>query len=133
MVKASYYQKPYRKMIMHTYGANVVPSPSELTEAGRNMLLQDPDTTGSLGMAISEAIEAALHGENTKYALGSVLNHVNLHQTIIGQEAIKQLEKVGDLPDIVIAPFGGGSNFAGLAFRCRADIVPETHTRCVSL
>lgn len=133
MVKASYYQKPYRKMIMQTYGANVIPSPSELTQAGRQMLAENPDTTGSLGMAISEAIEAAINSDNTKYALGSVLNHVNLHQTIIGQEAIKQMEMTGDLPDIVIAPFGGGSNFAGLAFPfLRLNFEAGKKIRCIA-
>ncbi len=116
MVKISYNQKPYRKMMMNTWGATVHPSPSNLTEAGRQILAGDPDSPGSLGIAISEAVEMAATRDDTKYALGSVLNHVLLHQTIIGQEAIKQMEIAGDLPDIVIAPFGGGSNFAGLAF-----------------
>lgn len=116
MVKLSYEQKPYRAMMMHTYGANVYPSPSNRTEAGSKILEQNPDSPGSLGIAISEAIEVAAKDEHTKYALGSVLNHVLLHQTIIGQEAIKQMEMAGDSPDVVIAPFGGGSNFAGLAF-----------------
>ncbi|MCB1175514.1 MAG: TrpB-like pyridoxal phosphate-dependent enzyme [Leptospiraceae bacterium] len=116
MVKISYEQKPYRKLMMNTWGAEVIPSPSTKTEAGRKILAGDPDSPGSLGIAISEAVERAAMNEDTKYALGSVLNHVLLHQTIIGQEAIKQLEKAGDLPDIVIAPFGGGSNFAGIAF-----------------
>jgi tryptophan synthase beta chain len=117
MVRISYAQKPYRKLMMRTWGAEVYPSPSDRTEAGRKILAADPDTPGSLGIAISEAVEVAVADELTKYSLGSVLNHVLMHQTIIGQEAIKQLEKAGeDLPDIVIAPFGGGSNFAGLAF-----------------
>ena len=116
MVKLSYEHKPYRKTMMNTWGAKVFPSPSEATEIGKKFLAENPDTTGSLGIAISEAIERAATDDTTKYALGSVLNHVKLHQTIVGQEAIKQLEKAGDLPDIVIAPFGGGSNFAGLAF-----------------
>lgn len=116
MVKISYEQKPYRKLMMNTWGAEVIPSPSDKTEAGRKILAQDPDSPGALGIAISEAVERAAANEDTKYALGSVLNHVLLHQTIIGQEALKQLEKAGDLPDVVIAPFGGGSNFAGLAF-----------------
>ncbi|CAG0910775.1 unnamed protein product [Cyprideis torosa] len=102
--------------MMNTWGAKVISSPSELTEAGRAILAKNPDTTGSLGIAISEAIERAATRDDTNYALGSVLNHVKLHQTIIGMEAIKQMEKVGDMPDVVIAPFGGGSNFAGLAF-----------------
>jgi tryptophan synthase beta chain len=117
MVRISYDQKPYRKLMMNTWGAEVIASPSERTAAGRQILAGDPDSPGSLGIAISEAVERAAGDEKTKYSLGSVLNHVLLHQTIIGQEAIKQLEKAGeDLPDVVIAPFGGGSNFAGLAF-----------------
>ena len=117
MVKISYEQKPYRKLMMNTWGAEVIASPSERTEAGRTILAADPDSPGSLGIAISEAVERAAGDEQTKYSLGSVLNHVLLHQTIIGQEALVQLEKAGeDLPDVVIAPFGGGSNFAGLAF-----------------
>jgi tryptophan synthase beta chain len=116
MVRISYDQKPYRKMMMNAWGAEALPSPSEKTEAGRKILAEDPDSPGSLGIAISEAIEMALKEETTKYALGSVLNHVLLHQTIVGQEALKQFEIAGDLPDIIIAPFGGGSNFAGLSF-----------------
>ena len=116
MVKLSYEHKPYRKTMMNTWGAKVFPSPSNATEIGKKILSENPNTTGSLGIAISEAIERAASNENTKYALGSVLNHVKLHQTIVGQEAVKQMEKAGDLPDIVIAPFGGGSNFAGLSF-----------------
>ena len=116
MVRISYDQKPYRKIMMNTFGAEVYASPSDRTAAGRNALKADPASTGSLGLAISEAIEIAAGDEGTKYALGSVLNHVLMHQTIIGQECIKQLEYAGDYPDIVIAPLGGGSNFAGLAF-----------------
>lgn len=116
MVKISYDQKPYRKIMMNTFGANVYASPSTRTQAGRNILAQDPNSTGSLGIAISEAIEMAAQDPNTKYALGSVLNHVLMHQTIIGQEAEKQMEMAGDFPDVVIAPLGGGSNFAGIAF-----------------
>jgi tryptophan synthase beta chain len=116
MVRVSYDQKPYRRIMMKTYGASVVASPSNLTEAGRNMLAESPNSPGSLGLAISEAVEDAVKRDDTKYALGSVLNHVLLHQTIIGQEAVKQMEKAGDYPDIVIACHGGGSNFAGLAF-----------------
>jgi len=116
MVRISYDQKPYRKMMMNTWGADALPSPSDRTEAGRKILAKDPNSPGSLGIAISEAIEMALKDEHTKYALGSVLNHVLLHQTIVGQEALKQFEIAGDLPDIIIAPFGGGSNFAGLSF-----------------
>jgi len=118
---------------MNTWGAKVFPSPSEATEAGRKVLAADPDTTGSLGIAISEAVERAATNEDTKYALGSVLNHVKLHQTIIGQEAIKQMEKAGDMPDIVIAPFGGGSNFAGLAFPfLRLNLEGGHNIRCIA-
>lgn len=116
MVKISYHQKPYRKILMNTWGADVYPSPSNRTEAGRKILAQDPDSPGSLGIAISEAVERAAMDESTKYSLGSVLNHVLMHQTVIGQEALAQMEKAGDLPDIVVAPFGGGSNFAGISF-----------------
>jgi len=116
MVKVSYDQKPYRRIMMKTYGADVVASPSNLTEAGRRILDQHPDSPGSLGIAISEAIEDAAKRDDTKYSLGSVLNHVLMHQTIIGQEARKQMELAGEYPDIVIACHGGGSNFAGLAF-----------------
>jgi tryptophan synthase beta chain len=116
MVRVSYDQKPYRRIMMKTYGADVVASPSTLTEAGRNALAEDPKSPGSLGLAISEAVEDAVKRDDTKYALGSVLNHVILHQTIIGQEALKQMEMAGEYPDLVIACHGGGSNFAGLAF-----------------
>ncbi len=116
MVRVSYDQKPYRRIMMKTYGADVVASPSKLTEAGRQILAQDPDSPGSLGIAISEAVEDAAKRDDTKYSLGSVLNHVLLHQTIIGQEAKKQMEIAGDYPDIIIGCHGGGSNFAGLAF-----------------
>lgn len=133
MVKLSYEHKPYRKIMMNTWGAKVFPSPSNATEAGRKILAADPNTTGSLGIAISEAIERAAMNEDTKYALGSVLNHVKLHQTIIGQEAIKQMEKAGDMPDIVIAPFGGGSNFAGLAFPfLRLNLEEGKKIRCIA-
>jgi tryptophan synthase beta chain len=116
MVKVSYDGKPYRKIMMNTWGATVHASPSNLTQAGRTILEKDPHSPGSLGIAISEAVEVAATHDDTKYALGSVLNHVLLHQSIIGQEALKQMEIAGDYPDIVIAPFGGGSNFAGIAF-----------------
>jgi tryptophan synthase beta chain len=116
MVRISYDQKPYRRIMMRIYGADVVASPSNLTEAGRSVLAASPDSPGSLGIAISEAIEDAFGREDTKYSLGSVLNHVLLHQTIIGQEARKQMELAGEYPDLVIACHGGGSNFAGLAF-----------------
>jgi tryptophan synthase beta chain len=116
MVKVSYGQKPGRKLLMNAYGAKVVPSPSTMTEAGRKILEQNPDSPGSLGIAISEAMEVAVQDPYTKYSLGSVLNHVILHQTIIGQEALLQMEKAGDYPDVVIGCFGGGSNFSGIAF-----------------
>jgi tryptophan synthase beta chain len=116
MVKVSYQHKPYRRMLMHTWGATVHPSPSDQTEYGRKLLAEDPDCPGSLGIAISEAIEDTVKHPNTKYSLGSVLNHVCLHQTVIGQEAIKQMELAGEEPDSIIACCGGGSNFAGLAF-----------------
>ncbi|MBV6442993.1 MAG: TrpB-like pyridoxal phosphate-dependent enzyme [Haliscomenobacteraceae bacterium CHB4] len=116
MVKISYEQKPYRKLLMNTWGAKVFASPTNLTNAGRQILAQDPNSPGSLGIAISEAVERAAMNDDTKYALGSVLNHVLMHQTIVGQEALKQMEMAGDMPDIVVAPFGGGSNFAGLTF-----------------
>lgn len=116
MVRISYEQKPYRKTLMQTYGADIVPSPSSLTAAGRAILEKDPNSLGSLGIAISEAVEDAASREDTHYALGSVLNHVILHQTIIGLEAKKQFDKVNDYPDIVIGCNGGGSNFSGCAF-----------------
>ncbi|MGC8982916.1 MAG: TrpB-like pyridoxal phosphate-dependent enzyme [Desulfurococcaceae archaeon] len=117
MVKASYEQKPYRRVLMQLYGAEVVPSPSPYTRAGRAVLEADPDHPGSLGIAISEAIEDALTSPGTRYSLGSVLNHVLLHQTVVGLEAIKQLELVGEeLPDYVVGCVGGGSNFAGLSY-----------------
>lgn len=116
MVKTSYQQKPYRKILMETFGAKVIPSPSNLTESGRAVLAEHPDSLGSLGIAISEAVEDAATKSDTNYALGSVLNHVCLHQTIIGLESAKQLEKADEYPDIVIACCGGGSNFAGIAF-----------------
>src|SRR3954452_8862087 len=115
-VRASYDQKPYRKIMMETFGATVHPSPSTLTEAGRAILAQDPESTGSLGIAISEAVEVAAQDPTTNYALGSVLNHVLLHQTIIGEEALKQFELAGDTPDLLVGCTGGGSNFGGLAF-----------------
>ncbi len=116
MVRVSYEQKPYRRSMMQVWGADVVPSPSPDTQAGRQMLEQDPESPGSLGMAISEAVEDAATRDDTKYSLGSVLNHVLLHQTIIGQEAIKQMEQAGEEPDVVIGCAGGGSNYAGIAF-----------------
>ncbi len=116
MVKVSYQQKPYRRSLMESFGANCYASPSDRTQTGRAILEQDPDSPGSLGIAISEAVEVAAQNDDTKYALGSVLNHVLLHQTVIGQEAIKQMDMAGDYPDIVIGCAGGGSNFAGIAF-----------------
>ncbi len=117
MVKVSYQQKPYRKLLMNTWGAEVIPSPSTTTEAGRHALAADPDCSGNLGLAISEAVETAMqHPEDTRYCLGSVLNHVLLHQTVIGQEALVQMEMAGEEPDVVIGCFGGGSNFAGIGF-----------------
>ena len=121
MVKVSYQQKPYRRMMMQTWGANCIPSPSTETEAGRKILAEHPDSPGSLGIAISEAVEEAAKRDDTKYSLGSVLNHVMLHQTIIGLETLKQLEKVGDYPDVVIGCAGGGSNFAGFSFPFARD------------
>ena len=116
MVKVSYQQKPYRRALMETYGARCIPSPSPLTASGRAILEQSPDSTGSLGIAISEAVELAAQRDDTKYALGSVLNHVLLHQTIIGEEAMLQMADAEAQPDIVIGCAGGGSNFAGIAF-----------------
>src|SRR6187431_534352 len=116
MVRASYDQKPYRRILMETYGAEVVASPSKETNYGRQVLAETPDNPGSLGIAISEAVEDAAGREDTKYSLGSVLNHVLLHQTVIGQEALAQMELAGAFPDVVIGCVGGGSNFAGLAF-----------------
>lgn len=134
MVKVSYQQKPYRKMIMNTYGANVFASPTDKTNAGRQILAQDPNSPGSLGIAISEAVEMALTEDTTKYALGSVLNHVLMHQTIIGLEAVKQMEKAGDMPDIVVAPFGGGSNFAGITFPfLRMNLEEGKNIRCIAV
>jgi tryptophan synthase beta chain len=121
MVRVSFTQKPYRKSMMQLWGANVIPSPSNLTHAGRSILAQDPDSQGSLGIAISEAVEDAATREDTRYALGSVLNHVCLHQTVIGLEAKEQLALVGAYPDVVIGCHGGGSNFAGIAFPFLAD------------
>ena len=116
MVRISYEQKPYRRALMETYGATCIPSPSDRTQSGRAILAEHPDSTGSLGIAISEAVEVAATNDDTKYCLGSVLNHVLLHQTVIGQEAMEQLAMAGDYPDIVIACAGGGSNFSGLVF-----------------
>jgi len=122
MVKISYQQKPYRRSFMQVYGAEVIPSPSGRTEAGRRILAQDPECLGSLGIAISEAVEDAATHEDTNYSLGSVLNHVLLHQTIIGLEAKEQLKQEGLYPDIIIGCHGGGSNFAGLSFPFLMDV-----------
>jgi len=116
MVRSSYDQKPYRKMLMETYGATVHASPSDVTNAGRTILEANPNSTGSLGIAISEAVEVAGSNEDTRYSLGSVLNHVLMHQTVIGEEAIKQLAQAGDTPDVIVGCTGGGSNFGGLVF-----------------
>ncbi|MXX64680.1 MAG: TrpB-like pyridoxal phosphate-dependent enzyme [Acidimicrobiia bacterium] len=115
-VAASFDQKPYRGSMMRTWGATVHSSPSEMTNAGRAILAKDPDSTGSLGIAISEAVEVAATNDDVNYSLGSVLNHVLLHQTVIGQEATVQLNKVGETPDVIIGCTGGGSNFSGLSF-----------------
>lgn len=115
MVKVSYQQKPYRRSLIQSYGAEVIASPSDRTASGRGILAKDPDSTGSLGIAISEAVEDAAPKPDTHYSLGSVLNHVILHQTVIGEEAIKQMALAGDYPDYVIGCFGGGSNFGGIA------------------
>ncbi|HQF41736.1 MAG TPA: TrpB-like pyridoxal phosphate-dependent enzyme [Ignavibacteriaceae bacterium] len=134
MVKISYEQKPYRKVMMNTWGATVIASPSRNTNSGRKILEQDPNSPGSLGIAISEAVERAAETEGINYALGSVLNHVLLHQTVIGQEAIRQLEMTGDFSDIVIAPFGGGSNFAGIAFPfLRYNFQEGKNIRCIAV
>jgi tryptophan synthase beta chain len=133
MVRVSYEQKPYRRTLMDMWGTKVVPSPSADTVAGRKILQDSPDTPGSLGIAISEAVEDAASREDSKYALGSVLNHVLLHQTVIGLEAQKQLAMVGDYPDIVIACNGGGSNFAGIAFPYLRDKIHGRDLRIVSV
>jgi tryptophan synthase beta chain len=116
MVKVSYEQKPYRRGLIEAYGAKVSPSPSNETNAGRAILAEHPDSTGSLGIAISEAVEVAATDPNTKYSLGSVLNHVLMHQTVVGLEALEQMELAGDYPDVLVGCIGGGSNFSGLTF-----------------
>lgn len=132
-VKISYEQKPYRRSIMQTFGAQVTPSPSMSTRAGRKILTEHPNHQGSLGTAISEAVELARTTPNCKYTLGSVLNHVSLHQTIIGQEAMKQMEMAGEYPDMVIACFGGGSNFGGISFPfMRENILNGKKTRFIA-
>ena len=130
MVKVSYDQKPYRRMMMETWGGKCFSSPSNLTETGRKVLAETPDSPGSLGIAISEAIEDIIGDENARYSLGSVLNHVLLHQTIVGQEAQKQMEKIGEYPDVVIGCAGGGSNFAGL---CLPYVRDKIHGKDISI
>lgn len=134
MVRVSYDQKPYRRIMMETWGAECIPSPSNQTNAGRMILERDPDSSGSLGIAISEAVEEAVSRDDTKYSLGSVLNHVMLHQTVIGLETLQQFEKAGEYPDVVIGCAGGGSNFAGFALPfVRDKIVDGKETRIVAV
>ena len=132
MVRVSYDSKPYRRVMMETWGATCVPSPSEDTKAGRDILAVHPDSPGSLGIAISEAVEDAATRDDTNYSLGSVLNHVLLHQTVVGQEAKQQLEMAGAFPDVVVGCVGGGSNFAGLAFPFLADKAAGRDIRIVA-
>jgi tryptophan synthase beta chain len=133
MVKVSYEQKPFRRSMMQTWGAEVFASPTNMTESGRKILAEDPDCPGSLGIAISEAVEEAAGRPDTNYALGSVLNHVCIHQSVIGLEAKKQFEKVGDYPDMIFAACGGGSNFAGVAFPFFADKAAGKNVRLVAV
>jgi tryptophan synthase beta chain len=142
MVKISFQQKPYRKSLMQLWGADVIPSPSNKTDSGKKILSKDPNSPGSLGIAISEAIEDAAKHDNAHYSLGSVLNHVMLHQTVIGQEAKEQLAQVEEYPDHIIASVGGGSNFAGISFpflmdklACKKDVnvIAVEPTACPSL
>jgi len=134
MVKASFNQKPYRKSMMQTWGGTVTASPSEETQAGRTILAGNPDSPGSLGIAISEAVEVAAGDDSTKYSLGSVLNHVLMHQTVIGQEAVMQMEMAGAYPDIVIGCAGGGSNLAGISFPFIADkLAGKSNTRFIAV
>jgi tryptophan synthase beta chain len=133
MVKVSYQQKPYRRIIMETYGGKCVASPSNLTESGRNALARHPETPGTLAMAISEAVEDAVSRDDTHYSLGSVLNHVCLHQTVIGQEIKMQMEMVDDYPDIVVGCCGGGSNFAGAAFPFIPDKLAGQKVRLIAV
>jgi tryptophan synthase beta chain len=134
MVKVSYEQKPYRKTIMNTWNAEVIPSPSMTTGAGRKILELDPNSPGSLGIAISEAVEAAVMDPETRYSLGSVLNHVLLHQTIIGLETLEQFKKTDDFPETVIGCFGGGSNFGGISFPfLRLNFTAGTNIRCIAV
>jgi tryptophan synthase beta chain len=133
MVRSSFQQKPYRRVLMETWGAKVQPSPSEMTQTGRKVLEKDPDTPGSLGIAISEAIELAVQGDDVKYSLGSVLNHVLLHQTVIGLEAKKAFELVDDYPDMVIGCVGGGSNFGGTALPFVVDRLQGKDIRLIAV
>jgi tryptophan synthase beta chain len=134
MVRISYEQKPYRRSLIQTYGAEVIPSPSDRTQSGRSILQEDPDSPGSLGIAISEAVEDAASHEDTKYSLGSVLNHVLLHQTVVGLEAKQQMEMAGEYPDILVGCVGGGSNFAGFAYPFLRDkIVDGKDLRAVAV
>jgi tryptophan synthase beta chain len=135
MVKVSYQQKPYRAAMMRSFGASVTASPSDQTNAGRAILAENPDSTGSLGIAISEAVEAAAtSGGKYKYALGSVLNHVLMHQTVIGQEALKQMELAGEYPDVIVAPIGGGSNFSGISMPfVHQNLTNGKHTRILAI
>jgi tryptophan synthase beta chain len=133
MVKVSYNQKPYRRVMMETWGAQCFASPSDRTNAGRQILAQDPDSPGSLGIAISEAVEDAVSRDDTRYALGSVLNHVLLHQTVVGLECKRQMEIAGDYPDVVIGCVGGGSNFAGFCFPFLADKLAGKQVRAVAV
>lgn len=132
MVRISFDQKPFRKIMMKTWGADCIPSPSDTTEIGRKILSEQPDTPGSLGIAISEAIEEAVQRDDTRYTLGSVLNHVMLHQTVIGLEAKKQFDKIGVYPDVVIGCAGGGSNFAGISFPFIYDKINGKEVRVVA-
>jgi len=135
MVRVSYDQKPYRRIFMQTYGAQVFASPSKRTQYGRSLLAQDPENNGSLGIAISEAVEvAAASGGTKKYSLGSVLNHVLMHQSVIGEEALKQMDLAGEYPDVVIGCVGGGSNFAGIAYPfLRQNLKDGQRTRLVAV
>ncbi len=133
MVKVSFQQKPYRKSMMQLWGAKVIASPSNLTNAGRGILAKDPNSQGSLGIAISEAVEDAATHEDTRYSLGSVLNHVCMHQTVIGLEAKEQMKLAGDYPDVVIGCHGGGSNFAGIGFPFVADKAAGKKVRIVAV
>jgi tryptophan synthase beta chain len=135
MVKVSYQQKPYRRYLMETYGAQVFASPTSHTDYGKSILAQDPESPGSLGIAISEAVEMAVKSNGTKkYSLGSVLNHVLLHQTVIGQEALKQMDMAGEYPDVVIGCVGGGSNFSGIAYPfLRQNLTNGKHTRLLAV